>query len=106
MKNSFLILMLSFLIYTPSCKEEGKDVINLNGLGGKKYGGTLTFMTQKNFTSLTPIESTNNSEHRVISQIFETLFIIDSEESTVVPRLAESFSVSDDAMSYLSLIHI
>lgn len=92
--------MLSFLIYTPSCKEEGKDIINLNGLGGKKYGGTLTFMAQKKITSLTPIESTNNSEHRVISQIFETLFIIDSEESTVVPRLAESFSVSDDAMSY------
>jgi len=92
--------MFSFLIFTPSCKEEGKDVINLNGLGGKKYGGTLTFMIQKNFTSLTPIESTNNSEHRVISQIFETLFIIDSEELTVVPRLAESFSVSDDAMFY------
>ena len=100
MRNSFLILILSFIILTPSCKEGKENVINLNTLGGKKYGGTLTFMTQKKITSLIPIESTNNSVRRVISQIFEPLFILDSEESTVVPRLAESFSVSNDARTY------
>ena len=100
MRNSFLILMLSFILLTPSCKEGKENVITLNGLGGKKYGGTLTFMTQKKFTSLTPIESNNKSTHRIISQIFEPLFILGSEEANVVPRLAESFSVSDDAMTY------
>lgn len=91
-------LLLSGAVLT-SCGG-GSETEDLLAKGGKKYGGEFKFMSQEKITNLFPAKSADLYSMRVISQLFETLVTIDQASSKVVPAIAESFEVSDDATVY------
>ncbi|HIP31138.1 MAG TPA: ABC transporter substrate-binding protein [Crocinitomicaceae bacterium] len=91
-----LLIGLTFF----SCTEKTVDVDNLVALGGKKYGGDFRFMSAEKITSLATVSSVYHYTSRVVSQIYEPLLTIDMNSLNIVPSIAESFSVNDDATVY------
>lgn len=91
--------ILAGLLMT-SCTETETNVNDLVAVGGKKYGGEFKFMSTEKISSLTPTSSSDHYSSRIISQIYEPLLKLDPLTMNVLPSVAESFSVSDDAMVY------
>ena len=83
-----------------SCTETETDVDSLVAIGGKKYGGEFKFMSSEKINSLVPTSSSDHYSSRIVAQIFEPLLRLDPVTMLVTPAIAESFSVSDDAMVY------
>ena len=90
----FLITLCSLII---SCGGNNSETSNLKALGGKIYGGKFSFMSGEKIESLFPLAVSDVFSNRIISQIFEPLLKIDIATMKVVPALAESFKVSEDA---------
>lgn len=93
------IFLLSGIVVS-SCGGNGEEQETLVAKGGKKYGGEFKFMSSEKIKSLTPTSSADLYSMRIVSQIFEPLLKIDPETSKVVPGIAESYKVSDDATVY------
>ena len=83
-----------------SCSDTETDVNELVAIGGKKYGGEFKFMSTEKINSLTPTSSSDHYSSRIISQIYEPLLRLDPLTMEVMPSVAESFTVSNDAMVY------
>ena len=95
----FSFIVLSGLAFT-SCSEGEVDVDSLTAVGGKKYGGEFTFMSEEKITSLLPTSSATQYSSRIISQLYEPLLQLDPQTMAVIPAVAESFTVSADAKIY------
>ena len=95
----FSIFVLAGLAFT-SCSDSETDVDSLVAVGGKKYGGEFKFMSTEKITSLLPTSCADQYSSRIIAQIYEPLLRLDPESMKVVPAVAESFTVSDDAKVY------
>ena len=91
-KLSWFVLI--FLVFIACTTEDSKTII---AKGGVKYGGNFRFMSKEKVSELFPLKITNVYSNRVASQIFEGLLRIDPSSSKVVPSLAESMEVSDEA---------
>jgi oligopeptide transport system substrate-binding protein len=97
MRFNILFLLFSFSILLNSCGDDNSDTINLKAVGGKIYGGEFSFMSPEKIESLLPISVSNIYSNRILSQIYEPLLRIDMSTMQVIPSLAESFKVSEDA---------
>lgn len=64
-----------------------------------KHGGTLTFATFKDITTLHPFQGTRSIDRYVRSLVFEALLATD-KNGNPIPNLAESWRVSRDGMEY------
>ena len=95
----FSIFILAGLALT-SCSGGEVDIDNLEAIGGKKYGGEFKFMSSEKVTSLLPTSSADQYSSRIVGQIYEPLLRLDPQSMKVVPAVAESFTVSDDAKVY------
>lgn len=95
----FSLFILSGLVFT-SCSEGEVDVDSLKAVGGKKYGGEFKFMSTEKITSLLPTSSADQYSSRIIAQLYEPLLRLDPQTMAVVPAVAESFTVSQDAKVY------
>lgn len=90
-KHLFLIVS-SFLLLV-AC---GESLENKVALGGKKYGGTFTFITRENTTTFFPLSSYSLENQRVLTPIFEPLLRVDIHSNKVIPNIAKRFNVSKD----------
>lgn len=97
MRFNILFLLFSFSILLNSCGDSNSDTSNLKAVGGKIYGGEFSFMSPEKIESLLPITVSNIYSNRILSQIYEPLLRIDMSTMQVIPSLAESFKVSEDA---------
>jgi peptide/nickel transport system substrate-binding protein len=72
-------------------------------LSGCSFLGEETELTQGIYffpSGLDPAVNTNLIEHQIFSQIYETLLTLDNDYQTLLPCLAESWSVSNDHLTY------
>lgn len=83
-----------------SCGGEEGAQEQLNAVGGKKYGGEFKFMSSEKISTFFPTYTADLYSARVIQQIYEPLLSIDPQSLNVVPNIAESYEVSDDAQTY------
>lgn len=68
--------------------------------GGKRYGGNFSFMSTEKASSLFPTSTADQYSARIVSQIFEPLMTYSGSDMRVVPAVAESVTISDDAKEY------
>ena len=94
----FFGTLLSFLFHT-ACSDSN-DISNLKAKGNAKYGGVFRFMSAEKITTLLPLSSSSIYNQRVGSQIFETLLKVDPVSNEIVPSVAESFIVNEDATKF------
>ena len=93
---SFLsILLLAVLFACGGGSDSQKEAI-----GGKMYGGEFRFMSVEKVNNLFPLSTIDVYAQRINSQIFEPLLKIDMESMNVVPAIAESYKVSEDAKTF------
>lgn len=97
MRNSIIYLFILFSFIISSCGGGADETKNLKAIGGKIYGGEFSFMSPEKIESLFPVSVSDVYSHRIISQVFESLLKIDVTTLRVIPNLAESFTVSEDA---------
>lgn len=100
MRIRFLHLFLFTGLILSACGGGEPDAEVLVAKGGKKYGGEFKFMSAEKINSLFPASTGDLYSMRIVSQIFEPLLNIDPSTFEVVPGVAESFTVSDDAKVY------
>jgi peptide/nickel transport system substrate-binding protein len=98
MRHLYLILISATTLFLTSCR--GDETTQKDAIGGKMYGGEFKFMSSEKVTSLFPISTSDIYSQRLNSQIFESLLKIDMETMNVVPAIAESYSVSEDAKTF------
>ena len=60
---------------------------------------TLTVAMGSDATSIDPVAVCNVYSSNIMAQIYDTLIDV-AEDGTVTPRLAESYEVSDDGLTY------
>lgn len=100
MQNKFIYgLLIGMGVLLGSCGggENGEALV---AKGGKMYGGEFRFMSSEKINTLFPTYSSDIYSMRIVSQLFEPLLAIDPVSLEVIPSIAESFSVSDDATVY------
>jgi oligopeptide transport system substrate-binding protein len=95
-----LIYTLFILIFLPACSNKEVDLSTLETAGGVKYGGNFRFMSSEKITSLFPLATSDVYNHRMVTQLFETLLKFDFKKDKVVPHLAESYVISPDARKF------
>lgn len=98
MRHLYFILLSATSLFISSCG--GDETTQKDAIGGKMYGGEFKFMSSEKVTSLFPISTSDIYSQRLNSQIFESLLKIDMETMNVVPAIAESYSVSEDAKTF------
>ena len=98
MQNRLFPFVLFSLLILSSCG--GEDAVQKEAIGGKMYGGEFKFMSTEKVSSLFPVSRVDIYSQRLNSQIFEPLLKIDLTTMDVVPALAESYTVSDDAKKF------
>ncbi len=99
MRRIILFATVLTLFFISACTDSS-DISNLKAKGNVKYGGTFRFMSAENITTLLPISSSSIYNQRVGSQIFETLLKVDPVSNEIVPGIAESFTVNQDATKF------
>jgi oligopeptide transport system substrate-binding protein len=99
MRRIVLFTTVLSLFFITACSDKS-DISNLKAKGNVKYGGTFRFMSAEQITTLLPISSSSIYNQRVGSQIFETLLKVDPTTNEIVPGIAESFSMNQDATKF------
>ncbi len=94
------MLSLGLCVLLGSCRNSEVSVENRVAIGGKRYGGELKFMSAEKVSVLFPAYSVDFYALRVNAQIFEPLMRYDVATNSIVPGIAESYTVSDDAREY------
>ena len=93
------LILLSFILL--GCTETQTTTNEIQLIkGGKTYGGTVRFMSAEKVQSLFPLSANDHYSSRIINQLFETVFDIDPTSLEVIPRIATSFNVNEDASVY------
>lgn len=98
MRYTIIFVISTLVLLIASCGADEKK--QLKAVGGKLYGGEFKFMSSEIVDNLFPISSVDIYSQRLNSQMYESLLKLDMESMKVVPSLAESFDVSDDAKTF------
>jgi peptide/nickel transport system substrate-binding protein len=99
MRGILLFASALTLFIVSSCSDQD-DISNLKAKGDAKYGGVFKCMSAEKITNLLPISSANIYTQRVGNQIFETLMKIDPVSEEIIPGIAESYKVNNDATKF------
>lgn len=95
------LIVLGFaLAALQSCSNSTDDLSNKKAVGGAYYGGEFRFMSGEKVAGLLPLQAVDIYTQRLTSQIFEQLLRLDPSGKTVIPSIAESYVVSDDATKF------
>lgn len=95
-----LIILATALSTITACSDSNEDLSDLKAVGGVRYGGEFRFMSPEKVSSLLPIQSVDIYTQRITSQLFEPLLKLDPSGKNVIPSLAESYTVSEDAKTF------
>lgn len=99
-KNFICFLAVSVLFVSCGDSTEEESGTTKTAIGGVQYGGNFRFMSSEKVSTLFPLSIVDVYANRISSQIFQGLLKIDPNGTKVLPSLAESFEVSDDAKTY------
>jgi peptide/nickel transport system substrate-binding protein len=96
-----LLLLVAFPAWTGSKKEEAPAPAEEPTVvpEGPRRGGTLHFARDSEPATLNPIGANDNASIFALVQIFDTL-VESTHEPTPQPALAESWTVSDDGLTW------
>lgn len=89
----YLSAVFFVLLFAFSCDESLEEK---TAFGGKKYGGTFTFITRENTSTFFPLSTYSLENQRVFTPVFEPLLRVDIHSNKVVPNIAKRFNVSKD----------
>ena len=97
-----IALVFGLMIILSGCSspktEQGPAL--MAGQGGKYHGGTFKYNEEEYLKSLYPLNITDVISSRTINQIYEGLLAFNMEDLTTVPRIAESYEISEDGTIY------
>lgn len=96
----YVIIFATLLSAVVSCSDSADDLSNMKAVGGKRYGGEFRFMSPEKVSGLLPLQAVDIYTQRVTSQIFDQLLRLDPSGKNVIPSLAESYTVSNDATTF------
>lgn len=80
-----------------SCSGSDDNLSDLKAVGGARYGGEFRFMSPEHISSLLPCEAGDVYSQRVTCQLFDPILNLDPSGKRVIPSIAESYQVSEDA---------
>ena len=98
-KHLFFIVSSFFLL--TACGESLEDKV---ALGGKKYGGTFSFIIRENTVSFFPLSTYSLQNQRVLTPIFEPLLKVDNQTNKIIPNVAKRFQISKDGKTITLVI--
>ena len=99
-KLIFLLVGAAVILYSCGGDKAKTEKKTQTALGGVKYGGVFKMNENEDFRSLYPLNITMALENRIASQIFEGLVKFDQADLSIIPSLAKSWEVNEDATSY------
>ncbi len=110
MRNLSFICTLMILVCFAACKSDssssgstsgGKKSGELSALAGGKYqGGVFKMNETEYFRSLYPLNVTEVGGNRITNMIYEGLVRFNQKDLTILPALAEKWTVSEDGKTY------
>ena len=99
MRKLFLVSLLSALALW-SCKEDPPPNGGTMGKGDINLGGVFRMNEVQDFRNLYPLNITEVVGHRIANQIYEGLLKYSQRDLELIPSIAESWDVNDDATSF------
>lgn len=99
MRNVILVSLLSALTLW-SCTDEVTNNQEKVGLGGITLGGVFRVNEVQDFRNLYPLNITEVVGHRITNQIYEGLLKYSQKDLKIIPALAESWEVNEDATKF------
>ncbi|PCJ89699.1 MAG: peptide ABC transporter substrate-binding protein [Flavobacteriales bacterium] len=98
-KTVFLLSAAALLLWgCPGPTDSGQQVQELPG--GKVAGGVFRINEVEDFRNLYPLEITEVTSFRITNQIYEGLVKFNQKDLSIIPSLAESWEVNEDATSF------
>jgi peptide/nickel transport system substrate-binding protein len=102
--NKILITLASIAVLMVSCKsssnKDGAADGQLEGKGGKKYGGTLKVNESDYIKNIYPLNITDAISYRVASQVYEGLLKFNQADLSLKNCLAESYQIDESKTVY------
>jgi len=99
MKRAFLSLLITSCLFW-SCGPEEYDTDHKKGKGGIYYGGVFKMNEVEDFRNLYPLNVTEVTSHRITAQIYEGLVKHSQVDLNILPSIAESWDINEDATSF------
>ncbi|MBM7571184.1 peptide/nickel transport system substrate-binding protein [Aquibacillus albus] len=101
----WLSSLLLLVIVVAGCSSNTADGETTDGEGNGEsdVAQELTYASVSDIVGLSPIDTNDNVSTSMIGQIYETLFVRDSETMEVVPHLAESYETPDETTWVIKL---
>jgi peptide/nickel transport system substrate-binding protein len=102
--RSYIILFVSISLFV-ACggkKEESKNPSDIltEAKGGRYYGGVFRLNESEYIKNLFPLSIIDAYSYRVASQVYEGLFKFHQDSLTIIPGLAESYTVDSSGTVY------
>jgi oligopeptide transport system substrate-binding protein len=94
------IIFATAIFALAACSDSGDDLSDLKAVGGARYGGEFRFMSPEKVSGLLPIQAVDIYTQRITSQLFDPLLKLDPSGKNVIPSLAESYTISNDATTF------
>lgn len=96
-KKAFYVALASLFLLGCDFSADQPDEQVITARAGVRYGGEFRFMSKEKVSELFPLKTTDQYTQRVAGQIFEGLLKLHPATMEVIPALAESYTISEDA---------
>jgi len=98
MKTNYLGFLVVLALMMASCG--GSDDTKWAGKKEGRFGGVLRYNEERDLKSLFPPQITDNGSYRVARNLFDGLFMLSNKDGSILPALAETYTVNEDATIY------
>jgi oligopeptide transport system substrate-binding protein len=100
--NKFIIALLSVIVVCSCGGGEKHEIPKVKeAKGGINIGGVFRLNEVEEFKNLYPHNLTEVTSHRIGNQVYEGLVKFDQETLEVIPSLAETWEINDDATEFI-----
>ncbi|MCB0431274.1 MAG: ABC transporter substrate-binding protein [Flavobacteriales bacterium] len=95
--RKFAILFSVTVAVLAGCKGGSSGPEQQSAKGGVKYGGVFRINEEEDFRNLFPLKVNEIVSQRIANQVYEGLIDFNQKDLSLVPGLAESWTVNDSA---------
>ncbi len=106
MKHMVVLFLLAFALIGCSNDASTQGSDESDSSGDKKASEApqkLTYATTSDIVGMSPIDTNDSVSSAMIHQVYETLFVRDSETMEIKPKLAKSYETPDDKTWIINL---